>query len=110
MTLTITSDLITSARTAHTARPIPGHTHAWHVTWFPGQLPGRSAAVTAMMLADVAARDPHSGRRICPHISNWAAEPGLTAPAAIALPSAPPGKITGRESAADPSGREAAGS
>ena len=37
MPLTITSDLITSDRTAHTARPFPGHPHVWQVTWLPGQ-------------------------------------------------------------------------
>jgi hypothetical protein len=29
MTLTITADLITSDRTAHTARPAVGRRHAW---------------------------------------------------------------------------------
>ena len=35
--LTITANLITSDRTAHTARPVPGHLHAWQVTWLPSQ-------------------------------------------------------------------------
>ena len=43
-----------------------------------------------MMLADAAARDPQPGHRLWPHICTWAAELGLTAPAAIALASAPP--------------------
>jgi hypothetical protein len=57
MPLTITDDLITSDRTAHTARPVPGHPEAWQVTWLPGQMISRSGAVTAMVLADVASRD-----------------------------------------------------
>jgi len=32
MPLTITADLITSDRTAHTACPVPGHPNAWLVT------------------------------------------------------------------------------
>ena len=98
MPLTITSDLITSDRTAHTARPFPGHPHVWQVTWLPGQAVSPSGAVTAMMLADAAARDPQPGHRIWPHLCTWAAELGLTAPAAIALASAPPpDKTAGRE-------------
>ncbi len=37
MPLTITADLITSDRTGHTAHPVPGYSHAWRVTWLPGQ-------------------------------------------------------------------------
>ena len=106
MPLTITDDLITSDRTAHTARPVPGHPNAWQVTWLPGQTTSPSGAVTAMMLADAAARGLRPGHRIWPHISGWAAELGLTAPAAVALASAPPpDKAAGREPAASTPGR-----
>ena len=37
MPLTIDADLITSDRTAHTARPVAGHPHARRVSWLPGQ-------------------------------------------------------------------------
>ena len=110
MPLTITDELITSDRTAHTARPIPSYPDAWQVTWLPGQLISRSGAVTAMVLADAASRDLPPGHRLWPHISGWAAELGLTAPIAVALASEPPReKTTDREPAASPPDREPAG-
>ena len=110
MPLTITDELITSDRTAHTGRPVPGHPDAWQVTWLPGQIISRSGAVTAMVLADTASRDLHPGHRRWPHISGWAAELGLTAPVAISLATEPPqDKTTDREPAARPPDREAAG-
>ncbi len=110
MPLTVTADLITSDYTAHTARPIPGHPHAWQVTWLPGQMISRSGAVTAMVLADAASRDLPPGHRLWPHISGWAAELGLTAHIAVALASEPPPeKTTVREPAANPPDREPAG-
>ena len=111
MPLTITADLITSDRTAHTACPVPGHPNAWLVTWLPSRVTSPSGAVTAMMLADATARGVRPGHRAWPHLCNWAAELGLTAPAAIALASTPPpDKTTGREPDASPPGREAADS
>jgi hypothetical protein len=103
MPLTITSDLITSDRTAHTGRPFAGHPHVWQVTWLPGHVVSPSGAVTAMLLADAAARDLQPGDRIWPHICTWATELGLTAPAAIALASTPPpDNIAGPEPGHDP--------
>jgi hypothetical protein len=111
MPLTITSDLITSDRTTHTARPVPGHPHVWQVTWLPGQTTSPSGAVTAMMLADATARGACPGHRVWPHLCSWAAELGLTAPAAVALASAPPpGRTAGRDPGASNPGREAADS
>ena len=55
MTLTITDHIMTSDRTAHTARLAPGRQHAWQVSWLPGRFMDRAAATTAMMLADTAA-------------------------------------------------------
>jgi hypothetical protein len=109
MPLTITSDLITSDSTAHTARRAPGRPHTWQVTWLPGRLIDRNTAITAMVLADVAASDPHPQHRIWPAICSWAAELDLTAPQAIALASQPPGKSTGKEPAATTPDREATG-
>jgi hypothetical protein len=109
MPLTITSDLITSDRTTHTARPVPGHPHAWQVTWLPGQTTSPSGAVTAMMLADATARGIRPGHRVWPHLCNWATELGLTAPAAIALASVPPpDKTADREPDASTADHEAA--
>jgi hypothetical protein len=110
MPLTITDDLITSDRTAHTARPMPGHPDTWQVTWLPGQMISRSGAVTAMVLADAACRDLHPGHRLWPHISGWAAELDLIAPVAVALASEQPReKTTDREPAASQPDREATG-
>jgi hypothetical protein len=36
MTLTIQHDIISSDHTRHTARLLPGHEHAWRVSWLPG--------------------------------------------------------------------------
>jgi hypothetical protein len=90
MSLTITDDLITGESTPHTARPVPSHPHAWQVSWLPGRHLDRNSAITAMVLADLAARDPRPGHRIWPFVQSWAAELGLTAPGAIALAAQPP--------------------
>src|SRR5690348_13405992 len=109
MPLTITSDLITSDRTAHTACPVPGHPNAWLVTWLPNRVTSPSGAVTAMMLADAAARGRRPGHRAWPPPCHWAAELGLTAPDAVALASAPPlDETASHESDASTPGREAA--
>ena len=111
MPLTITADLITSDRTAHTACPVPGHPNVWLVTWIPGRVTSPSGAVTAMMLADATARGVRPGHRAWPHLCHWAAELGLTAPAAITLASAPsPDKTADREPGVSTPDREAAGS
>jgi hypothetical protein len=109
MPLTITTDLITGDHTTHAARPLPGHPHAWQVTWLPGRLLDRNSAITAMVLAEAAARGPHPGHRLWPHIHSWAAELDLTAPQAIAIACQPPGKSAGKEPAASPPDREATG-
>ena len=109
MPLTITSDLITSDRTAHTACPVPGHPNAWLVTWLPSRVTSPSGAVTAMMLADATARGVRPGHRAWPHLCHWASELGLTAPDAIALASTPPpDKTAEREPDTSTPGREAA--
>ena len=110
MPLTITEDLITSDRTPHTACPVPGQPNTWLVTWLPGRTTTPSGAITAMMLADTAASDPHPGHRIWPHINGWAAELGLTTTAALALASVPPDKAADREPGASTPGLEAADS
>jgi hypothetical protein len=95
MTLTITDHGMTSDHTPYTARPAPGHQHAWQVSWLAGRLMDRNAATTAMMLADkAAATGLHAGHRLWPHIQGWAAELGLTGPDAVARASQPPGEIS----------------
>ena len=98
MTLTITDTTMTSDQTPHTARQAPGPHHRWEVSWLPGQTLDRNTAITAMVLADLAAEeDLHQGHRLWPHIQNWAEELDLTAPDAIAQATQPPGGIDRRQ-------------
>ena len=88
MTLTITGTTMTSD---HPARQAPGR-NCREVSWLPGQALDRNTAITAMTLADVAAKnDLHQGHRLWPHIHGWAAELSLTGPDAIARATQPPG-------------------
>ena len=90
MTLTINDTTMTSDQTAHTARHTADRS-GWEVSWLPGQTLDRSAAITAMTLADTAAeRDLHEGHRLWPFVQGWAEELGLTAPDAITRISQPP--------------------
>jgi hypothetical protein len=109
MTLTINDTTMTSDLTAHTARHAPDR-NGWEVSWLPGQILDRNAAITAMTLADTTAeRDLHEGHRLWPHIQSWAVELGLTAPDAIAQASQPPSGINRHhEQAGRQSDREAA--
>ena len=93
MTLTINDTTMTSDQTPHTARQAPSRS-GWQVSWLPGRTLDRNTAITAMILADLAAEeDLHQGHRLWPHIQGWAEELGLTAPEAIARASQPPGDI-----------------
>jgi hypothetical protein len=85
MALNINDDAITGEHTSHTAHPAPGHPGAWQVSWLPGRLLDRNAAITAMILADIATSTDtlHDGHQRWPHIQGWAAELGLTAPDAL---------------------------
>ena len=93
MTLTINDSSMSSDRTAHTARHASDR-NGWEVSWLPGQILDRNAAITAMTLADTTAgRDLREADRLWPHIQGWAAELGLTGPDAIARASQPPSDI-----------------
>jgi hypothetical protein len=94
MALTITDTSMTSDRSAHTARQPPGREHGWEVSWLPGRILDHNAAVTAMVLADTAARPGlREDDRLWPHIQGWAAELGLTGTDAITRAAQPPGDI-----------------
>jgi hypothetical protein len=110
MSLTITDTTMTSDHSAHTARQAPGGQQRWEVSWLPGQILDRNAAITAMVLADTAATvELHDGHRLWPHIQSWAAELGLTAPDAVAQVSQPSGGSSRQqEQASRQPGREAA--
>jgi hypothetical protein len=104
MNLRIDDTTMTGDHTGHTARSVPGRPHEWEVSWLPGQILDRNAAVTAMILADIASRgNLHEGHRLWPHIQGWAEELGLTAPDAIAHATQPPGDINHHQ---DPASRQ----
>lgn len=93
MALTILDDNMSSDRTPHTARLVPGEGHVWEVSWLPGRHLDRNSTITAMMLADVTGPGGmHAGHRLWPHVEGWAAELGLTAPGALTAMSSPPAR------------------
>jgi hypothetical protein len=109
MALTILDDIISSDRTAHSARVLPGATHGWEVSWLSGRRLDRNAAITAMVLADVTGSgDIHPGHRLWIHVEGWAAELGLTAPDVLTRTTRAPSR-TDAGMNAQPSDPEAAG-
>ena len=84
MSLAITEIAMTSTQIPHAARARDGG--GWEVSWLPGQVLTQSQAVTAMTIAEAAAtRDlSDNGDRMWPHIDAWAAELGMSGPAAVA--------------------------
>jgi len=109
MTLKIDDTAMTGDHTAHTARRALGRP-GWEVSWLPGQTLDRNSVITAMTLADTTAEPGlGEGHRLWPFVQSWAAELGLTAPAAIAKTSQPPGGISRQhEQASRQPDREAA--
>jgi hypothetical protein len=65
MTLTINDTTITSDHTPHTARKAPDR-NGWEISWLPCRALDRNAAVTAMILADIAAEHVREGRGVRP--------------------------------------------
>jgi hypothetical protein len=101
--LTIGDDTMTSNQSPHTARQAPGHRHGWEVSWLPGQILDRDTAITAMILADIAATgDIHPDHRLWPAVQNWSAEVGLTGPDAIAQAAQPPPEAARQPGPPDP--------
>ena len=95
MSLTINDATMTSDQSPHTARQAPGHRHGWEVSWLPGQILDRDTAITAMILADIAATgDIRPGHRLWPAVQSWSAEIGLTGPDAIERAAQPPPDAT----------------
>ncbi len=116
MALTSYDDSMSSDRTGHTARLVPGTQHVWEVSWLPGHHLDRNSAITAMVIADASGPGGlDRGHRLWPHIEGWAAELGLTAPTALAAVAAepPPGAISadkaGKGASAEPADPEAGG-
>ena len=103
MTITILDDSMSSDRTTHRARLMPGRAHLWEVSWLPGHRLDRNGAITAMVLADTTANgDVHQRHRAWPHIEDWAAKIGMTGSQALARVVGPPRWASHREKTAEP--------
>ena len=90
MSLSIGDTAMTSDQSTHTARQVPGPSRGWEVSWLPGQVFDRNTAITAMILADIAATgDIRPDHRLWPVVESWSAEVGLTGPDAISRASQP---------------------
>lgn len=113
MALSIDDDSMSSDRTGHTARLVPGTRHAWEVSWLPGCHLDRNSAITAMVIADASGPGGlDRGHRLWPFIEGWAAELGLSAPTALAAIAAEPAPGTvsaGKDAWAGPADPEAGG-
>ena len=84
MAITILDDSMSSDRTAHRARLMPGEGHLWEVSWLPGHRLERNRAITAMVLADLTGPgDLRPGERQWIFVDGWADELGLRADDAI---------------------------
>lgn len=90
MSLTITTAMMISSHTTHTAQVMDAD--GWEVSWLPGRRLTQNQAITAMTIAEVVATrfpiectDP-----LWDHLDNWAAELGLTGPNAVARASESP--------------------
>jgi hypothetical protein len=93
MALTILDDIITSDRTAHSARATPSAARGWEVSWLSGRRLDRNAAITAMVLADATGSGAiHPGHRLWVHVEGWAAELGLTAPDVLTMTTREPSR------------------
>ena len=84
MALTILDDSMSSDRTTHRARLMPGRAHLWEVSWLPGHRLDRNRAITAMVLADLTGPgDLRPGDRQWTFAEGWAGELGLRADDAV---------------------------
>jgi hypothetical protein len=94
VTLTITDEVMRSVYTEHTA--LCSKSGRWHVSWLPGRLLDRNAAITAMTIAETVGRIPaHSGPEAYDdafwlQVDSLAGELGLAGPVAVARASEPP--------------------
>ena len=91
MTLTINDTTMTSDQTPHVARQASGPQQGWEVSWLPGLILDRNAAITAMTLADLAGEpDLREGHWLWPAVESWSAELGLSGADALTRTSPPP--------------------
>jgi hypothetical protein len=80
--ITITDTAMTSPATPHIATATGG---GWQVSWLPGRTLNRNQATTAMVIASIVGDTgvPRADDPIWLFLDGWAAELGLTAPAAV---------------------------
>jgi hypothetical protein len=91
MAIRIDDTFMSSDQSSHTARPVSGRPSEWEVSWLPGRTVDRNTAVTAMVLAEIAASgEIRDGHRLWPHVQRWAEEVGLTGTDAMAQAVVPP--------------------
>jgi hypothetical protein len=86
MSLHITTSLMFSDATPHTAREEDG---TWAVSWLPGRRLDREQAVSAMQIA-VTSSSVEPGNLNWLHLDGWAQELGLGPAEAVAMASRPP--------------------
>lgn len=86
--ITITDTTMSSPDTPHTATVTGG---GWRVSWLPGRTLDRNQAITVMTIATTIGGSglPRADDSIWLHLDGWAAELGLTAPAAVARAAKP---------------------
>jgi hypothetical protein len=87
--ITITETHMSSPDTPHTATVTGG---GWQASWLPGRTLDRNQATTAMVIANIVGSGgvPRADDPVWLFLDGWAAELGLTAPAAVARVSQPP--------------------
>lgn len=101
MAVTILDDSMSSDRTTHRARLMPGRAHLWEVSWLPGHCLDRNRAITAMVLADLTGPgNLRPGDRPWTFAKGWADELGLRIYDAVERISQP-SKWSAAESQAD---------
>ena len=86
--ITISDTRMSSPDTPHIATVTGG---GWQVSWLPGRTLDRNQAITAMTIANIVGGKgvPRADNPIWLHLDGWAAELGLTAPAAVARAAEP---------------------
>lgn len=81
MSIIVTDALMTSASNPHVAHRQGDGT--WRVSWLPDRTLTRDQALTAMKLAEAIDVCLERGNRHWPNVGSWAAELGVSGPAAI---------------------------
>jgi hypothetical protein len=103
MALTITGQIMRSPHTGHfaTAWPVPGELTLWTVTYLPGRTLTQDQAEAAMRIADAVGEIPADcdpevyDEAFWSRADAWAAELGMSGPAAVGRASESPEDAAG---------------